>query len=385
MILYNSRVMVTPWEILEDGFVQIEGSKILRTGRMDQCPPITPGDLDGEGRWVMPGLIDAHCHLGMWEDGMGIEGDDGCEDADPCMPHLRAIDAVNPMDRAFAEGLEYGVTTVVTGPGSGTPNSGQMCCMKTYGRRMDKMLVEPAAAMKFALGENPKGTFHLRSQAPVTRMGVAAVIREELTKAQRYQADKEAAEQDEDLDPPEYDAKLEALLPLLKGEMKAHFHAHRADDIFTAIRIGREFHLDFVLVHGTEGYLIAPELKEEGIPVICGPLLGSRSKPELRQATDRNPGVLARAGVPVCLCTDHPELPIQYLALTAAVAMTQGMSREDAVAAVTINPARVLGLEDRLGSLRPGCDADLLVVRGDLFTLGAKPEMVFVDGRRVVG
>ena len=385
MVIYNSRVMVTPSQIIEQGFVEFEGGKIRRTGPMDRCPPVGEGDLDGEGRTVMPGLIDAHCHLGMWEDGMGIEGDDGCEDTDPCTPHLRAVDGINPMDRAFAEGLEAGVTTVVTGPGSGTPNGGQMCCMKTWGRRMETMVVDPAAAMKFAFGENPKSTFHPRSQSPVTRMAVAALIREELEKARRYRQDKDAAQEDEELEEPEYDAKLEALLPLLDRRQKAHFHAHRADDIFTAIRIGREFGLDFAIIHGTEGHLIAPELAEEGVPVVCGPLLSSRSKPELREATDRCPGILARAGVPVCLCTDHPELPIQHLALTAAVAMTQGMDRTDAIAAVTVNPARLLGLEGRIGSLREGCDADLLVVKGDLFTLGAKPDLVFVDGRRVVG
>lgn len=383
MLIINGNIIVSPQREIADGFVLVQDGKIAATGPMSQVPKGEADILDAAGRTVMAGLVDAHCHVGMWEDGMGFEGDDGNEDTDPCTPHLRGMDAVNPMDRSFAEGLDWGVTTVVTGPGSSNPIGGQLCAMKTWGRRMEDMVIAPTVAMKFALGENPKTSFHGKAQTPVTRMAIAAIIREELQKARRYQQDKQAAAEDEELDPPEFDAKCEALIPVLERKIKAHFHAHRADDIFTAIRIAKEFDLDYVLIHCTEGHLIAGELAQEGCGAVCGPLLCGRTKPELRSSTDANPGLLAAAGVPTAICSDHPEIPLHYLALSAGVALSQGMTRSQALAAITTVPARLLGLEQRIGSLETGRDADILLFRGDLFALGVRPEVVVLDGRVV--
>ena len=228
----------------ENGWLTAENGVITGLGPMGVCPE-KPGEvwLDLDGAHVYPGFIDAHTHLGMWEDGLGFEGDDGNEETDPLTPQLRAIDALNPMDHCFQEALEAGVTTVVTGPGSANPIGGQMAAVKTYGRCIDKMIVKAPLAMKMALGENPKTVYHGKSQAPVTRMATAALIREQLYKALRYLDDLEKSRAEEEFDPPEYDAKCEALLPLLRGEIQAHIHCHRADDIFTAIRIGEEFNL----------------------------------------------------------------------------------------------------------------------------------------------
>ena len=271
MRIVNARIFPIDAPPIEDGFVEIEEGKIAAIGSMKEACPAEGELLDAAGGWLFPGFIDAHCHLGMWEDGLGFEGDDGNESTDPATPQLRALDAVNPLDPCFREALAAGVTTVVTGPGSANPVGGQLCAMKTYGRRMEEMLLLAPAAMKMALGENPKTTYNEKSQTPMTRMGTAAVIREQLSKASRYAHDKALAAEDEDLDEPDYDAKCEALLPVVRGELPVHFHAHRLDDMFTARRIAGEFHLRYVLVHGTQGHLAPDLLAEDGAPVLCGP------------------------------------------------------------------------------------------------------------------
>ena len=369
----------------ENGWLTAENGVITGLGPMGVCPE-KPGEtwLDLDGAHVYPGFIDAHTHLGMWEDGLGFEGDDGNEETDPLTPQLRAIDALNPMDRCFREALEAGVTTVVTGPGSANPIGGQMAAVKTYGRCIDKMIVKAPLAMKMALGENPKTVYHGKSQAPVTRMATAALIREQLYKAERYLDDTERALAEEDFDPPEYDIKCEALLPLLRREIPAHIHCHRADDIFTAIRIAEEFQLDYVIVHGTEGHLITEELAEKKARVLSGPILCDRSKPELRNLTPACPGKLTEAGIQTALITDHPVIPIQYLPLCAGLAVREGMDPEMALRAITIEPARICGLDDRLGSLAVGKDADFSVFRQNPLTIAAKPEKVFVGGREIV-
>ena len=330
---------------------------------------------------LLPGFIDAHTHLGMWEDSLGFEGDDGNEDTDPSNPQMRAVDAINPMDKCFSEALDAGVTTVVSGPGSANPIGGQLAALKTGGVRIDDMLLEDYAAMKFALGENPKNTYHEKNQTPVTRMATAAIIREQLYKAKRYEEDIRRAEGEEDL--PDYDMKCEALLPLLRGEKAAHFHAHRCDDIFTALRICREFSLTPVLVHATGGHEAAELLAAEHVPVLCGPLICDRSKPELRELTPRSAGILQRAGVEVAIITDHPVIPIQYLPLCAGLAVREGMDHEAALRAITINPAKICGIADRVGSIDVGKDADFILFREDPLSLAAKPEAVFLNGERV--
>ena len=311
MVIYNARVRTMCGMDFENGYIQMENGKISSVGDMSDCPA-SEERFDACRAVALPGLIDAHCHIGMWEDGMGFEGDDGNEDTDPCTPHLRGMDGINPLDRSFSEALDYGITTVVTGPGSANPIAGQMCAMKTYGCRIDKMLIKEPLAIKFALGENPKNSYHEKEQGPATRMAIAAIIREQLAKARQYAKQRAEAAEDEELDEPDFDAKCEALLPLLDHRIKAHIHAHRADDIFTAIRIAKEFDFEYVIVHGTEGHLVAEELAEEGASVLTGPLIGSRSKPELVNASVAGVGILDRAGVRVAITTDHPEVPSRF-------------------------------------------------------------------------
>ena len=315
--------------------------------------------------------------------GVGFEGDDGNEATDPCTPHLRAIDGVNPMDRCFRDARLAGVTTVLTGPGSANPISGQFVAMKTAGRWLDDMVIKAPAAMKLALGENPKLTYHERHEGPITRMATAAVIRENLAKAVEYRDKLERAAADPDEEKPEFDAKLEALLPVVRRELPVHIHAHRADDIATGIRICKEFGLEYVIVHGTEGHLIANELAREGARVITGPCLGDRSKPELANMSLETPVLLAMAGVKIAICTDHPETPVQYLPLCAAMAVKGGLPADAALAAITIWAAEIGGVAHRVGSLTPGKDGDVVVMSGHPLNWLSRVSAVVVDGRRV--
>ena len=310
-------------------------------------------------------------------------GSDGKVATDPCTPHLRVIDAVNPRERCYSEALEAGVTSVVTCPGSANPIGGTILAMKTVGSRVDDMVLLENAGIKFALGENPKRVYKGKNQLPSTRMGTAAIIREQLIKAQKYLAKKEKAAADPTREEPEFNMKCEALIPLLKRQVKAHFHCHRADDIYTAIRIGREFQLDYILVHCTEGHLIADDIAKEGIPAICGPLLTARSKPELSNATVANPGVLSKAGVLTAICTDHDVIPMPLLPTSAGFAVGAGMDYEEALRAITMNPAKICKLDDRVGSLEAGKDADILVFEGDPLAVANRPKMVFVNGIQV--
>lgn len=383
MLLINGKIMTMENAIIESGFVQIENGKITAVGSMEQAPQ-EEEIIDLQGKAVYPGFIDAHCHMGMAEEGLDFEGDDLNEMTDPVTPQLRAVDAINPMNKSFPEAVDAGITTVVTGPGSANAISGQFCAIKTHGRRVDNMLLKEPAAMKFALGENPKKVYNDKSETPMTRMATAALIREELRKAQRYMEDMEKYEEDpEENDPPEFDAKKEALLPVLRRELKAHFHCHRADDIFTAVRIAEEFELDYVLIHCTEGHLIAEELAEIGAPIVNGPLMCTRTKPELANSSDKTPGILSKAGLKVAICTDYNVQPIWMLPIAAGFAVREGMDYNEALKAITINAAEICGIADRVGSIAVGKDADLLVFSEDPLTLAAKPEMVFINGRKI--
>ncbi len=384
MLLINATIHTMEGDPIDQGYLWIQEDKIAEIGSMDQLTDKDQETLDLKGKHIYPGFIDAHTHLGMFEDGLTFEGDDGNEETDPITPHLRGIDAVNPMDRCFSEALDAGITTVVTGPGSANAIAGQMVALKTSGHRVDSMILKDPVAIKFALGENPKSVYHGKNQMPSTRMATAAVIREQLYKTVRYQEEKRKAEEDSDsYDPPEYDAKCEALLPLLERKIEAHFHAHRADDIFTAIRIAKEFNIDYVIVHGTEGHLIEEDLVQERARVLAGPILCDRSKPELRELTPKNPGILNKAGVPTAIITDHPVIPIQYLPVCAALAVREGMDPGQALRAITIVPAQICGLDHRVGSLKKGKDADFSVFSGDPLQLPVKPDMVFCNGKRV--
>lgn len=386
MLITNVRIETMKGETIPNGFIRIQDSKIVQVAPMAQLAS-KPDEVcfDFAGAWALPGLVDAHSHLGLFGDGLGFEGDDGNETSDPVTPQLRALDGINALDRGFSEALDYGVTTVITGPGSANPISGQSVAMKTGGCCIDDMLVLPVAAMKLALGENPKGTYAPRSQSPGTRMATTALIRDEFYRALRYQEDMERYEQDEEdeLDPPEYDAKSEALLPVLRGEIPVHIHAHRADDIFTAVRIIKEFSLRGVIVHATEAHLVAERFATTQIPVICGPILGTRSKPELVGMSRAMPSIISRHGVKTAICTDHPELPQEYLMLCAAIAHKEGMPREEALRAVTVTAAEICGISDRVGSIEPGKDADIVIYQNDPIAGLEKPLAVFLNGNKV--
>jgi len=365
------------------GYLRFEGEKIVDLAPGKYTPDGTEEEIiDAKGSYLLPGLIDAHTHLGSYGDALGFESDDINDINDPCSPHLSAKDSVNPMDRCFEEARNGGVTSVLTGPGSANPLAGSFIALKTSGKRIDKMIIKSPCSMKMALGENPKMSYHDKDETPETRMATAAIIRENLKKAERYMKSITVAEED-DSDPPEYDAKYEALLPVLRKEIPLHIHAHRADDIFTGIRIAKEFGLDYALVHCTEGHLITDELAEENPKIMSGPFLGDRSKPELKELSPKTPGILEKAGLEVSIITDHPVIPVQYLMLCASLAVKNGMTRRGAIKAVTINPARIAGLQDRIGSLEPGKDADLVLYTRDPLDIFAEITHVFINGKSV--
>lgn len=386
MVLINAQIYTMgPLGFIKNGFVKINGNIIENVGKMEELDIENEQVVDMKGKYLYPGFIDAHTHLGMVEDGLTFEGDDINEAVDPVTPNLRAIDAINPMDRCFSEALSAGVTTVITGPGSSNPIAGQMVAIKTYGTRIDNMIIKDPVSMKFSLGENPKNTFSEKSQSPSTRMAVAALIREQLSKARKYLLDKnEFFNNPDENEEPEFDAKNEALIPLLKREIPAHFHAHRSDDIFTAIRIAKEFNLDYVIIHCTEGHLIADELKRENTKVFSGPFLSDRSKPELVNLTPKTPGVLAKKGVKASIVTDHPVTPIQYLPVCASLAVREGMGAYEALKSITINAAEIAGIDNRVGSIEPMKDADILVFEHDALDFRSKPVEVFFEGKKVI-
>ena len=385
MLILNGVVHPMDGPVIPRGFVAFEGEKLTAVGPMEALPAGAEGPvLDAEGGHILPGFIDAHCHLGLFGDALGFEADDGNESTDPCTPQLRAVDGVNPLDRGFREAREGGVTTVLTGPGSANPIAGQFLALKTDGRWVDEMVLKAPAAMKFALGENPKSVYNDRKETPVTRMATAALIREHLAKAQEYQDKQAKADGDPDQDMPDYDAKLEALVPVVAGELPAHFHAHRADDILTAVRIAKEFGVKATLDHCTDGELISDELAKEGLPVFVGPTLGSKSKAELRHKSFTTPGALYHAGLTVSIITDAPVIPLEKLPMCAGLAANAGLPMEEAWRAITINPARSLGIDSRVGSLEPGKDADLVLWTADpLTTIGAEAYCTIVDGKVV--
>lgn len=383
MLICNAEIHTMAGRTISSGSVRVRDGKIETVSAEALATASGEEVLDLHGAGLYPGFIDAHTHLGMWEDGLTFEGDDGNEETDPVSPQLRALDAINPMDRCFSEALAAGVTTVVTGPGSADPIGGQMTAMKTYGTRIDDMVVKAPLAMKMALGENPKSVYHGKNETPSTRMATAALIREELFKARRYQQDMERARSDAEADPPDFNLKCESLLPVLRGEEEVHFHAHRADDIYTAIRIAKEFRLNYVIIHGTEAHLITDGLLRDHVRVLAGPLLCDRSKPELKNLTPANPGILAKAGIMTAIVTDHPVVPIQYLPLCAALAVREGMEREDALRAVTVNPAKICGIDGRVGTIEKGKDADLTAFDGDPLRLESRPLCVIAGGKIV--
>lgn len=330
--------------------------------------------FNASGLIVMPGMIDCHSHVGIVEEIYREEGDDSNEITGPVTPHLRAIDAVNPMDLGFRDALAGGVTTVVTGPGSANIIGGEMVAMKTFGSIVDDMIVRYPAGLKAALGENPKRSYGKDKKSPATRMASAAIIRETLVQGMEY-LKKES---------PERDLKMESIGRVLRKEVPLRVHAHRADDIMTAVRIAGEFKIDLVIEHCTEGHLVASRLAEKRIPAVIGPVITNRAKVEMQGLTLETARVLADSGVLFAIMTDHPVVPVQYLATSAALAVKGGLSEENALRSVTINAARILGLENRIGSIEPGKDADIVILDRHPLDLSSRVVQVFVNGEKVL-
>ncbi|MEG2377491.1 MAG: amidohydrolase [Clostridia bacterium] len=378
ILIKNARVYSMDVPPIECGYIIIKNGKFESVGDMHDVPTWSGDTFDAHGAYTLPGLVDAHTHIGLFNEGLRFEGEDGNEDTDPITPQLRAIDAVYPQDGAFSEARLAGVSTVVTGPGSANPIGGQFTAIKTCGTRVDDMIIEPCAAIKFALGENPKMTYNEKDRGPVTRMATASLLRETLMKTIEYMDNRE---EDDDCD---LDFKLEALIPLIEGSVPAQIHCHRADDIFTAIRIAKEFNIDFVLVHCTEGHLIADALARENAKIITGPFMTCRTKPELAHQNAANAAILARAGVRVAICSDYPETQQDALMLSAALAAREGLSDEEAFKMITINAAEIAGISARVGSIKQGKDADIVMYSGHPFDLRSRVCGVWQDGERIV-
>jgi len=381
LAIVGGRVVPVAGPPFEDGVVLISDGRIEAVGR-DLRVPEAAERVDATGKVVLPGLVDAHTHLGVHEEAEGWAGQDTNEMTDPVTPHVRALDAINPADLAFADAVAGGVLTVNVNPGSGNPIGGQAAAVRSAGRTVDEMLLRAPSGLKSALGENPKRVYGDRKQLPSTRLGTAAVIRDALVKARNY-LDK--LDRGDDGEPPERDLRWEALGLVLSGEIPWRQHCHRADDIATALRLADEFGYRLVIDHGTEAVLLADRLAERGVPVLIGPLLTSRSKVELRNRSLANPGRLAAAGVELGIITDHPVVPIHLLAVQAALAVREGLDPAAALRAVTLTPARVLGLDDRLGSLEPGKHATLCVWSGDPLDARSRVETAWIEGRQVFG
>lgn len=359
----------------------IDQGKIVKLGENLEIPADCE-IVDAEGMHVYPGFVDAHSHLGTIGSSMGFEGDDVNEMTDILTPHLRGIDCIEPMDIAFSEAKEGGVTTVCVGPGSANVVGGTFAVIKTEGKRVDNMIVRERVAMKCAFGENPKRCY--RDKNNFSRMSTAAKLRELLFKTQEYDAKLKAAG-DDATKKPAFDFKLESMLPVISREIPLKAHAHRADDIFTALRIAKEFDVRITLEHVTDGSLITEELAKENVMLAVGPSFGARTKFELKNKSFKTPGDLANAGCHVSIITDAPVIPQQYLRLCAGLAVKEGMKEFDALKAITINAAEHAGVADRVGSLEEGKDADIVIMNGCLFESQSDVIATYIDGKKVFG
>ncbi|NLY20545.1 MAG: amidohydrolase [Tissierellia bacterium] len=377
LVIKNGLIYTMAGEIIENGTIIIENGKIAAVGK-DLEFPNDARIIDVEGQMVTPGFVDAHCHIGLHEDAIRFEGQDYNERTDPITPELRAIDAINPMDLLFQEAREGGVTTAVTGPGSANVIGGQFAAVKTVGNRVDNMIIKFPTAMKIAFGENPKFVYNEQKKSPVTRMAVAGLLRETLFKAKEYN---DKLNNGEKVD---FNMKYDALRPVMNKEIPLKSHAHRADDIFTSLRIAKEFDLDITLDHCTEGHLIADELAKEGKPALVGPTFGSRTKFELKNKSFDTPRVLNEAGLKIAIITDAPVLPLQSLPMCVGLAVNAGLDEMEGFKAVTINAAEISGIADRVGSLEVGKDADIVVWdKNPIRTIDYKVMYTIIDGEVV--
>ena len=408
MVIINGKILTMEEECIECGYVRIHAGKIVELGTMDSYEKgrqrkvpaafqlsdkekngkdiidlqkeengCAEKILDVKGAWVMPGLIEAHAHIGISEEKWGVIADDCNEGTNPVTPSLRAIDAINPMDPAFHEAIGAGITSVMAGPGSANVVGGQFVFLKTQGRCVDNMLVKHPAAMKIAFGENPKTAYGDRDMYPSTRMGTAALLRKTLFEAVQYQTKKAQGELEET------EFEKECWIPVLQKEIPLKAHAHRADDILTAIRIAKEYGLDMTIDHGTESHLIAEEVKKSGFPVIVGPDLSSRSKLEIQNMNLKTNKILHEAGVLFAITTDHPVTMIQYLPLCAGLAVKHGLPMEEGLKAITINAAKICRVDHRVGSLKVGKDADIAIFSGNPMEIFTKTLYTIIDGKIV--
>ena len=381
LLIKNAKVLTMAKEDYPHGTDILINNDIGRIEAIGaNLPEIGATVVNAGGLTAIPGIIDAHCHVGMWEDSIGSAGADGNEYSNPVTPAMRAIDAVNPEDRCFNDALKAGVTLVATGPGSANIIGGQFAIMRTYGRGINGKLVKEPSALKIAFGENPKRVYGSDKKTPITRMATAALLRQALADAQTYQKKLASADKDK---MPDRDLAREVLVNVLDGSLRVKAHAHRADDIMTALRVRDEFGLDMSLEHCTEGWLILDELKRANAPVILGPLFSDRSKEELRNLTFEAPAMFHKANVRFAMMTDHPVIPLEYLPVTAAVAVRCGLPERAALEMITINAAWAIGMDDRFGSIEPGKDADIALYDGNPLDARNKCKMVLVEGKIV--
>jgi len=384
LLIKNGKLLTMEGVDYECASILVKNGKIAAIGEISDVPEGAQV-IDAAGCHVLPGLIDAHTHLGLSAHGLRWEGADYNETSENVTPHLRTIDAINPFDRSFADTLAGGVTAVATSPGSANVIGGQLTGMKTGGsNRIEDLVIKAPLAVKCALGENPKGAHgQAKKAAPMTRMATAAIFREAFLKAQEYLAKKKAAQKGDESKMPEYNMKYEALIPLLEREIPVHIHAHQANDIHTAVRLVQEFNLKGIIIHASEAHLIVDDLVAANLPLLIGPTLGFSSKPETANKTFETVSILHKAGVKVCITTDHPVIPLHHLNICAALCVKAGMDEMEALKAITIYPAEILGFGDRMGSLAPGKDADIVIWDKNPLDTTGRVLHTIIDGKVV--
>lgn len=382
LVIKNGKILTMTGKTLEQGCVVIDNGKIIAVeDNVDRKTRENDTVIDATGLWVMPGIIEAHCHIGITEEKKGMEGDDCNETTCPVTPFLRAIDAVNPLDPAFHNAIQAGITGVMVGPGSTNVVGGQFLFMKTHGRVIDKMAIMEPAAMKISFGENPKASYKDLNKMPSSRMSIASLLREELFRASQYKKTKDAAiAVNENF---EKDFNMECWMPVIEKKIPLKAHVHRTDDILTAIRIAKEFDLDLTLDHCSEGHIIADEIKESGFPAILGPNMACRNKLEIKNADFKTAGVLAKKGVTVAVTTDHPVTLIQYLPICAGLAAKKGLGIEEGLKSITINAAKICKVSDRIGSIEEGKDADIAIFTGNPMEVFTHTVYTIIDGEIV--
>lgn len=362
LFVKNGTVLTMEGPPMEGADILVKNGVITAIGQGLDCPSEAEV-IDATGRFVFPGLIDAHTHLGLFGTAMRWEGEDVNEMSDPVTPHMRSLDAINAFDETFADAREGGVTCVATSPGSANVIGGQLTAIKTGGsNRADDLVIKAPLAIKCALGENPKNAYGQRKNvAPMTRMATAAILRETFIKAKEYLHKKENNPDDKK---PDFDMKYEALIPVLKKEIPIHIHAHQSNDIHTAIRLQKELDILMVIIHCTDAHLVIEDLVEAGLPTIIGPTLGPKTKPEVRHKTFETANALVEADILTCITTDHPVIPLQHLNICAALCVQAGMDRDEAMKAITIYAAKVMRLDHKVGSLAVGKDGDMVIWDG---------------------